>query len=340
MLSNDIKNQRILIFRGGALGDFLLTLPAIAALRRHFPGAYIELAGYDKSASIALTSGIINRVQSLDSARMALYFQGECDLPPEEKKHIRSFDLIVSYLHDPDGVLFQHLKETGAENIITISPMVSKCHAVDHFYRAIKDVVGGKYEQMDTTKTWSHFIKCDHGAVLPQKQFLLKWPQSLKEETRLRLFGYLGGKQMILVHPGSGSPAKNWPAEKFALLATKIRGETGFEPLIIGGEADDGAIKSMRSLLPGFHFLVNTPLMDVASILSVAGGFVGNDSGITHLAAVLGIPVVALFGPTDPAIWAPRGKNVAIIKSRFSSNESLAEIGVEDVFQALEANAG
>ena len=232
------------------------------------------------------------------------------------------------------------MKDAGAQNIVTASPMVSKCHAADHFYKAIKNVVGGQFEQTVTAKTWSHFIKCDHGSVPPGEQFLLMWPQSLKEEARLRLFEYLGGKQVIIIHPGSGSPAKNWLAEKFAVLAKKIRNKTSFEPIVIGGEADDGAIKSMRSLLPGLHFIVNTPLMDVASILSVAGGYVGNDSGITHLAAVLGIPVVALFGPTDPAIWAPRGKKVTIIKSFLPSNESLSEIGVEAVFQALKANTG
>jgi heptosyltransferase-2 len=210
----------------------------------------------------------------------------------------------------------KHLKDAGAENIIAVSPVEIKNHAADYFFSALKCVLGNE--------------EC-----LPAK---LEWPESLRNDARRRLAADAGNKRAIIIHPGSGSPAKNWPAEKFALLATKIRGETGFEPLIIGGEADDGAIKSMRSLLPGFHFLVNTPLMDVASILSVAGGFVGNDSGITHLAAALGIPVVALFGPTDPAIWAPRGENVAIIKSLLPSNESLAEIGVEAVFKTLADN--
>jgi len=118
------------------------------------------------------------------------------------------------------------------------------------------------------------------------------------------------------------------------MLAKKIRNETSFEPIIIGGEADENAIAVMRPLLPDFHIHDNLPLMDVASILSVANGFIGNDSGITHLAAALGIPVVALFGPTDPAIWAPRGKNVTVIK-KSASSISLAEIGVDDIFYAL-----
>lgn len=329
------KPMRILVFRGGALGDFILTVPAIAALRRRWPEAYIELAGQPPSANLALTTELVNRVQSLDSARMALFFQEECSLPDNERDYIRSFDLIVSYLHDPDGILLNNLNETGAVNIITVSPMVRACHASDHFYGAIKDIVGCKTGANAVVKPWSHFIKRAHEPSPPEEEVLLKWPQRLKEKARLQLVEYLGGKQAIIIHPGSGSPAKNWPTEKFAALAIKIRTETDCEPLIIGGEADEKAIAVMRSLLPDFHFLVNAPLMEVASILSVADRLIGNDSGITHLAAALGIPVVALFGPTDPAIWAPRGEHVTIIKSSFSSRKSMSEIGVETVFQAL-----
>lgn len=315
MFLSDIKNQRILILRGGALGDFILTLPAISALRRRWPKAYIELAGYEKSACLVLATGLVDRLQSLDSARMALYFQGECALPPEEKKYIRSFDLIVSYLHDPEGVLLKHLKDAGAENIIAVSPLEIKNHAADHFLSGLKDILGDEAREYPPVR--------------------LEWLESLRQEAHRRLSVKVGEKKIIIIHPGSGSPAKNWPAKNFAMLAKKIRGETEFEPIIIGGEADEKTIAVMRPLLPEFRFLVNAPLTDVASILSAAGGFVGNDSGITHLAAALGIPVIALFGPTDPAIWAPRGKNIAIIKSLLPSNESLAAIGVNAVLQAL-----
>jgi len=379
--------QRILVFRGGALGDFILTIPALSSLRRRRPGTYLELAGYEKTAGLALTAGLVDRLRPLDSARMALYFQSACALPPEEKKYIRSFDLIVSYLHDPEGILLNHLKDAGAKNIVAVSPLVKSGHASEHFYNPIRNIVGDNFEhgnckkaephsqpqadpppaglgrpwisagqgcpalpaQTIVSKTWSHFIKCDHGSGLPRKQLplssvpdfqerpdvLLEWPHVLKEKARRRLCNEIGNKKAVIIHPGSGSPAKNWPAEKFAALAGKIRNETDFEPLVIGGEADVKEITCMRSLLPDFHIHDNLPLLEVASILSAAGGFVGNDSGITHLAAALGIPTVALFGPTDPAIWAPRGKNVSVIKSRLPSRDSLSEIGIEAVFQAL-----
>lgn len=164
---------------------------------------------------------------------------------------------------------------------------------------------------------------------------MLEWPPCLKAEARRWLAAEIGPRRIIVIHPGSGSPAKNWPAEKFAALARKIRAESDCEPLIIGGEADEKAIALMRSLLPGFHFLVNVALADVASVISVSAGYVGNDSGITHLAAALSIPVAALFGPTDPARWAPRGDNVSIIRSKAPSRESLAEIGIDSVYRLV-----
>lgn len=327
--------SKILIFRGGALGDFILTLPAITALRQRWPLAHIELVGHPCYANLGLTAKLITKVRSFDDARLALYFQNAESLPEDEKKYVRSFDLIVSFLHDPDGVLLSQLKNAGAKDIIAASPIIEKGHAADHFLKAAKNVVGGKFGQTVAAKTWPHFIKCGHRAVLPEEQFLLKWPLVLKEKARRRLSAEIGEKKAIIIHPGSGSPAKNWPAEKFAALAKKIRKETDFEPLIIGGEADTKPTAVMHSLLPGFHFFDNLSLVDIASLISISVGFAGNDSGITHLAAALGIPVVALFGPTDPAIWAPHGKNVFVIKSKSATTKSLAGITVKEVFQKI-----
>ncbi|MDO9541670.1 MAG: glycosyltransferase family 9 protein [Kiritimatiellia bacterium] len=310
-------NPKILVFRGGALGDFMLTLPALLSLRLRWPKAYIELIGHENNTGLALTTGIIDHLQSLDSARMALYFQTECALPPDEHKYIASFDLVVSYLHDPDGVLRHHLKEAGAKNIAVVSPLVSKSHAADHFFSGLKSILGDEIKKCPPAR--------------------LAWPAQLSQAARKRLRADIGKKQIIIIHPGSGSPAKNWPVEKFTRLAKKIRTETRFEPLIIGGEAEASEITALRPLLPDFHIFDNLPLPDVASILSVASGFVGNDSGLTHLAAALGIPVIALFGPTDPAVWGPRGDKILIIRSRRPTTESLAKIGVEFVFQAISA---
>lgn len=118
----------------------------------------------------------------------------------------------------------------------------------------------------------------------------------------------------VIVHPHSGSPKKNWPIERFRELARRFNAEWAVR--------DDG-----------------TPMIEdlyqLACWLASAAVYVGNDSGITHLASAVGTPVVALFGPTDPAIWRPRGEHVEVVK-----RDHLEDIDVDEVVRAVERLLG
>ncbi len=113
----------------------------------------------------------------------------------------------------------------------------------------------------------------------------------------------------LAVHPGSGSARKNWPAERFAELARRERAPW----LLVHGPADDAAA-SILAKVPGAVVARELPLPTLALLLSRVGAYVGNDSGITHLAAAAGAPTVALFGATDPKVWAPIGPRVVIVE--------------------------
>ncbi|MDX2178679.1 MAG: glycosyltransferase family 9 protein [Bryobacteraceae bacterium] len=112
----------------------------------------------------------------------------------------------------------------------------------------------------------------------------------------------------VVVHPFSGSPRKNWPLHRFQALARELSADWAIAP--------DGAERFSN-------------LYDLACWLGGARLYIGNDSGITHLASAVGTPVVALFGPTDPAVWAPRGAQVEIIKK-----SQISEIELDDVLAA------
>jgi heptosyltransferase III len=118
-----------------------------------------------------------------------------------------------------------------------------------------------------------------------------------------------------VIHPFSGSPRKNWPLDRFrevaARLALPVRWCAGPE------EALDNAVRFEN-------------LYDLACWLASARIYIGNDSGITHLAAAVGTPVVAIFGPTDPAVWAPRGKRVSVV-----SKPALDQITVDQVYDGI-----
>jgi ADP-heptose:LPS heptosyltransferase len=114
--------------------------------------------------------------------------------------------------------------------------------------------------------------------------------------------------RFLAVHPGSGSPRKNWPAERFAALARQERAPW----LLVHGPADDAAAAVLAGV-PGAVLARDLPLRTLAGVLARAGAYVGNDSGITHLAAAAGAPTVALFGATDPGTWAPIGPRVRVV---------------------------
>jgi ADP-heptose:LPS heptosyltransferase len=131
-------------------------------------------------------------------------------------------------------------------------------------------------------------------------------------------------RAFVAVHPGSGSPAKNWPAERFAEVARRIAG--GGPWLYVRGPAEAG-----WPIPQGAVDASNWPLRSLAAVLSRAALFLGNDSGASHLAAASGAPTLSLFGPTDPAVWSPVGPAVATLRA---ASRAVADLGVDEVVAA------
>lgn len=116
---------------------------------------------------------------------------------------------------------------------------------------------------------------------------------------------------LVVLHPFSGSARKNWPLERFRALAERLE-----NPVAWCAGPDDSLEGAVR--------IGN--LYELACWLARARLFIGNDSGITHLAAAVGTPVVALFGPTEPARWAPRGPVMRVVKADMMENIELEEV--------------
>lgn len=306
--------MRILVFRGGAVGDFILTLPVFQALRQAWPRSDVTLVGYPHIGELARISGWVQQVLSIDAARFSAYFQTQSDLPPQEAEFLRSFDLVVSFLHDPDGGLRLNWKKAGARRIISVSPQVAAGHAADHFLGALAPLG-----------------LTDPGCGVPR----LDLPAAIRASGPGRLASMKLQPPVIAIHPGSGSARKNWPLPSFLALAEKIQQARKGLVLWIVGEADGAIARFLEKECAGAPVLKGCSLPEVASVLSQCRACVGNDSGITHLAAALGIPTLALFGPSDPAAWGPRGANVSIIRGRPPTTAGLARLPVEAVDHAL-----
>lgn len=110
------------------------------------------------------------------------------------------------------------------------------------------------------------------------------------------------------MHPGSGSRAKNWPLDRFAEAAHRL--SPGRPWLLVVGPAEDDVLPP-----PGARLARGVPLRTLGAALARAGLFLGNDSGVAHLAAACGTRTLALFGPTDPGRWAPVGPAVRTLRA-------------------------
>lgn len=306
--------KRILILRGGALGDFMVTLPVLAALQRQWPEAVLFLAARPSLGRLALAAGLVHAVIPLESAQMSRFFADMPEAPDDDSAFVGSLDLAVSFLADGDGVLERNMRRMGLRRWLAIPSRVKQGHATDHFLAPL---------------IHAGYVASEHADPIPR----LVLPSDRITRGRVRISertGNLG--PWAFLHPGSGSPSKNWPVESFLVLACLLARYCGLQPVFLAGEADDAVVSRLRERgmpYPLFHHL---ELDELASMLAAGRIYVGNDSGVTHLAAALGIPTMALFGPTDPAQWAPRGPRVHVVRSVPATTEGLRSLSPEEVF--------
>lgn len=280
--------RRILVLRGGALGDFIVTIPALRLLREGWPQARLELAGNRSAAELGRLSGLLDEVHSQHDARWAQLYS-PAPLTPEFASWLADFDLVVSYWPDAEGVLASHFPADAGQRFCSAPAMPASAPAARHYCEALRPL---GLAQMPT----------DFRSRIP-----FEMPRS----------------EQIALHPGSGSPRKNWPPHRWRELCARLPSR----PLIVGGEADEAALAALRD--HGSLF-VHRPLAELARTLAQSRLFIGHDSGVSHVAAAVGTPCVLLFGPTDPAMWAPPGDHVRIVRRA----TDLSAISVDDVIAA------
>ena len=301
---------RFLVLRGGAIGDFIATLPVLQALRTQWPAATIEIWGYPHIADLAVAAGLAQAVVSLDRAEMARFFVPEPSFTDAQVAAVRSFDLIFNYLHDPVGQVRSNLLLAGAKQVLSGSPIIKRGPAVPFLLEPLQALA--IYETDGTPA--------------------LDFPAALRARGRARLQALgLRGRPMV-VHPGSGSPTKNWPAERFVEIMRRLQA-AGRETVAVLGEADVAEAAVLARELPKMPVLAGLTLTELAATLAECGAFLGNDSGIAHLAAAVGLPTTAIFGPSDADVWAPRGRGgVTVLRA---PEKELERLTVAAVWAAL-----
>jgi heptosyltransferase-3 len=273
-----------LVYHAGALGDFITTLPALRYWKRQKPGERQVLLGKPAFGELARESGVIHGLLDLDDRRcLPLFYE---QFSPEAATLLGPFSEAVIF-SDADSPLVKNIRASGIERIHAQPPFPKqKIHAVDYHLSLFADTAALSMEERTPRIAISQKATKASYAIIPVDH------------------------PFITIHSGSGSLKKNWPFKRFLEIADSLR-QKGFAIAWLKGPAEED-----RSFPAGDTVVHNQSLSVIAGLLSRSALFIGNDSGITHLAAAVNCPTVALFGPSDPVVWAPRGASATVIRKQ------------------------
>ena len=310
--------RRILVIRGGALGDVILTLPAIGALRQAFPKAHIEVLGASDRLSLALHPAYADTI--MDAERLKIYrlFGREVREPSKLAFCLRGFDLILSYLPAPNPIFINNLRRYASAQVLAWPTHPgSTVHATDHLLQPVLRFV-------DTTP--------------PAEPKVYPGAEHRYAANRFWQSAGLPQRGVLAIHPGSGGPHKLWPQKGWQQVLNWAA-KRGVPGILICGPAEQERGLSLQLENPGcvWKQLGDAPLLQLAAILEKCAAFAGHDSGISHLAGAVGTPTLALFGPTDPRVWGPRGQHVCVMWPASPGPLGLENLPAGEVIETLRA---
>jgi ADP-heptose:LPS heptosyltransferase len=293
-------------------------------VRREWPDAAIILAAREDVARLALVSGLVDEISPYGSTCWSALFTDEPGGPgPEHALHtLVHGSAAVAWIPDPDGVVSQNLRLLGAEAVVLASsrpdPTIS-LHMATTLWQGL--------EPLGLTMAPGYEELCRSTPPLAAPRFEAVWIDELWHALGLE-------QRVVALHAGSGGAAKRWPPHRFARLAQEcdVRGLT---PILICGPQDRGSTEEVvAACTPGSHppVVADLSLSQLSALLQRVAAYAGNDSGVTHLAALAGVPTLALFGPTDPAYWAPVGRQVHVLRSATGRME---DISTDETWRAL-----
>ncbi len=282
--------RRVMVIFPGALGDLICLLPALAAISRRHRGASVELIARMELARLAAGRTVVARAHSIDAREVGELFtepgaqSDETPINSNARRFFADFDRIYSFFA-ADDLRFRARLAASTDGHVSFHP-----------FRP-----GGDGH---ISAAYLRTIENDEPAV-PMDSRLEPTPDDLAAAARAIVQSKCGSSNPIVIFPGSGSLAKNWPADKFAALASKLSLSVSNRSsvAVILGPAEMSLEPIFRE--SGAAVLKHLDLPTVAAIVRVASAFVGNDSGVSHLAAAAGASGVVIFGPTDPARWRP-----------------------------------
>jgi len=287
----------ILVLHPGALGDIILALPALAALRRHFERSLIVLGGNLDYLPFSAW-GYADRVLTLSTLPAHRLFAAG-PLPDRDVAWWRAYDRVVSWTGADHPEFTQRLTS------IIPSALVSSWRPVPGDRRHVSRI----------------FLESLHSWIGPPERIEPPAIRLCAEAMAggrawLKGAGWDCSRKLVALHPGASAAPKRWPLASFAAAARALQACDGAGVVVLEGPAEAGLGSLVVRDLDAVKTILakSLPLELLAAILSCCSAYLGNDSGVSHLAAGLGLRTVVIFGPTPPEQWAPLGPEVRVLR--------------------------
>ena len=317
--------KHIVIIHTGGIGDLVQTLPTLDAVRQRWPQARLTFIGRPERAVLAHLAGAADVCLDVETCglwRIAAGTKNGSDLPPA----LAEADLVLDFLFE--GRLASALERTGAW-VVSPRPLPP----ADWAEPAARWIFEEVAKELDLPKVpLEPRLRIDDAALEASRKVLAA--SVIRGPARQ---GVAAASPAAVLHIGSGSKQKNWPAGRFADLARRLREEMA-RPVVwlVGPAEEDWGLRPPAE--SGDAVIAQSGLDQLAGILALADVYIGNDSGITQIAAAVrrpdgrATPTVAIFGPSNADVWGPRGEHVRVVRS---PDGTMGGIHVERVWAEL-----
>ena len=305
------KAQRALIIQPGAIGDCVLTLPLAEFMKETLGLGGVDMLGHSEYIEFLPGRSCIDGISSIDSVDMHRLFADKKQFDLADRDPLISafcgYAWIATFLGEPNSDFEHNLIYTancsGSAEIMTLALKPPKNFAghVTDFYIQQCIAQAGLSAASEQAQHFDSLIKATAADIARGRELLLE-------------AGLDTDQRPIVIHPGSGGPKKCWHLDNFPAAAQRLK-SNGLQVLFLLGpaESDRYSKAELQKISSAAPRLTGLSLTEVLALLICADAFIGNDSGITHLAAGLGIRTFALFGPTDPRLYGPIGRQVTIL---------------------------
>jgi len=334
-----MPEPRFLVVRLGSLGDIVHTFPAVAALRESFPGAEVVWLTSPRWKSLVESSDLATEIgevetRSYSSIRKIVglirnrNFTAAIDYQGLWKSAALPF---LGGVAPRIGFSSETIREFGVPILYTDRVRVTQVHITDQ---------NGELSQRAGARNGASSVS-------------LSVP-SIQEAFVLQLLRSFSVQRYVVLSPGGGWTSKCWPPDRYGALCKKLRDAFGLRCVLNHGPGEENLVSSVKSASgQSDPIAYSGSLSQLMALLRNAACVVGGDTGPLHLAAALGTPVVAIFGPTDPARNGPYRSNsrsvssvprdivlrspdaVTSYKRGDQADPSLLDLGVDMVFDAV-----